>query len=151
VATRVFSDEELERLRSFPDISREELIRFFTLTPADVAFIDPGRGRGPADRLGLAVQLCTLPWLVPPLWVNPVTSTNVHHGTGRVLGHRCSTGPLPAEAGGSVSCPPGFVGTAKAWVTTPVRWRSRVLVPASDRPPSTISPVNLAWRGAVRR
>jgi hypothetical protein len=31
--------------------------------PADVAFIDPGRGRGPADRLGLAVQLCTLPWL----------------------------------------------------------------------------------------
>jgi Domain of unknown function (DUF4158) len=63
VATRVFSDEELDRLRSFPDISREELIRFFTLTPADVAFIDPGRGRGPADRLGLAVQLCTLPWL----------------------------------------------------------------------------------------
>jgi TnpA family transposase len=63
VATRVFSDEEFERLRSFPDISREELIRFFTLTPADVAFIDPGRGRGPADRLGLAVQLCTLPWL----------------------------------------------------------------------------------------
>jgi uncharacterized protein DUF4158 len=33
------------------------------LTPADVAFVDPGRGRGPADRLGLAVQLCTLPWL----------------------------------------------------------------------------------------
>jgi Domain of unknown function (DUF4158) len=63
VAPRVFSDEELERLRSFPDVSREELIRFFTLTPADVAFIDPGRGRGPADRLGLAVQLCMLPWL----------------------------------------------------------------------------------------
>jgi TnpA family transposase len=63
VATRVFSDEELERLRSFPDINREELIRFFTLTPADVEFIDPRRGRGPADRLGLAVQLCTLPWL----------------------------------------------------------------------------------------
>lgn len=63
MATRVFSDEELERLRSFPDLSREELIRFFTLTAADTAFIDPGRGRGPADRLGLAVQLCTLPWL----------------------------------------------------------------------------------------
>ena len=28
-----------------------------------MAFVDPGRGRGPADRLGLAVQLCTLPWL----------------------------------------------------------------------------------------
>jgi hypothetical protein len=59
----VFSDEELERLRSFPEINREELIRFFTLTAADVEFVDPGRGRGPGDRLGLAVQLCTLPWL----------------------------------------------------------------------------------------
>nr|WP_207386396.1 DUF4158 domain-containing protein [Protofrankia symbiont of Coriaria ruscifolia] len=48
-------------MRKFPEIGREELFRFFTLTPADVAFIDPGRG--PADRLGLAVTLCTLPWL----------------------------------------------------------------------------------------
>lgn len=64
MATRVFSDVELERLRGFPDIGRAELIRFFTLTPADAAFVDPGLGRGPADRLGLAVQLCTpLPWL----------------------------------------------------------------------------------------
>jgi len=63
LATRVFSDVELERLRGFPDIGRDELIRFFTLTPADVAFVDPGRGRGPADRIGLAIQLCTLPWL----------------------------------------------------------------------------------------
>lgn len=63
MATRVFTVEELERLRGFPEISREELIRFFTLTPADVEFVDPGRGRGPADRIGLAVQLCTLPWL----------------------------------------------------------------------------------------
>ncbi len=60
---RVFSDGDLERLRSFPEINREELIRFFTLTPAHIEFIDPGRGRGPSDRLGLAVQLCTLPWL----------------------------------------------------------------------------------------
>lgn len=34
---------------------------FFTLSPADVAFVDPGRG--PADRLGVAIALCTLPWL----------------------------------------------------------------------------------------
>lgn len=59
----MFSEEQLEALRSFPDIGRDDLIRFFTLTPADVAFVDPGRGRGPADRLGLAVQLSTLPWL----------------------------------------------------------------------------------------
>ena len=63
MAAWLFSDAHLEQLRSFPDIDRDQLIRFFTLTPADVAFIDPGRGRGPTDRLGLAVQLCTLPWL----------------------------------------------------------------------------------------
>ncbi|GAB2719059.1 Tn3 family transposase [Arthrobacter bambusae] len=63
MATQVFSDEELDKLRGFPEIGRDELFRFFTPTPADVAFVDPGRGRGPADRLGLAVALCTLPWL----------------------------------------------------------------------------------------
>ncbi|WP_433501788.1 Tn3 family transposase (plasmid) [Sphaerimonospora sp. CA-214678] len=63
MSTRMFSEDQLERLRSFPDIGRDDLIRYFTLTPADVAFIDPGRGRGPSDRLGLAVQLSTLPWL----------------------------------------------------------------------------------------
>jgi len=84
VATRVFADEELERLREFPEIGRDELARFFTLTPADVAFVDPSRGRGPADRLGLAVQLCTLPWLgfvpdkvsgAPPVAVARLRST----------------------------------------------------------------------------
>ena len=63
VSARMFCEEQLEQLRSFPDIGRDNLIRHFTLTQADVAFVDPGRGRGPADRLGLAVQLCTLPWL----------------------------------------------------------------------------------------
>nr|CTQ89089.1 Mobile element protein [Kibdelosporangium sp. MJ126-NF4] len=63
MATQVFADEELERLREFPEIGRDELARFFTLSPADLAFVDPGRGRGAPDRLGLAVTLCTLPWL----------------------------------------------------------------------------------------
>jgi hypothetical protein len=63
LATQVFADEELERLRGFPEIGRDELFQFFTLMPADLAFVDPGRGRGPADRLGLAVTLCALPWL----------------------------------------------------------------------------------------
>nr|WP_245718261.1 DUF4158 domain-containing protein [Nocardia miyunensis] len=63
MATRVFADGDLARLREFPEISREELFRYFTLSPADAAFIDPGRGRGPADRLGIAIALCTLPWL----------------------------------------------------------------------------------------
>ncbi|MEU3352843.1 DUF4158 domain-containing protein [Streptomyces sp. NPDC037389] len=34
MATRVFSDEELEALRSFPAIGKDELIRCFTLTSA---------------------------------------------------------------------------------------------------------------------
>ncbi|MEG8179758.1 Tn3 family transposase [Nocardia terpenica] len=63
MATRVFADEELARLREFPEISREELYRFFRLSPADLAFVAPSRGRGPADRLGVAVAVCTLPWL----------------------------------------------------------------------------------------
>jgi len=39
------------------------LFRYFTLTPADVAFVDPGAGRGAADRLGMAVLVSALPWL----------------------------------------------------------------------------------------
>ncbi|MEV4019846.1 DUF4158 domain-containing protein [Nonomuraea angiospora] len=60
LATQFFSDEQMERLRSYPDIGREELIRFFTLTRKDLGFIDNldrGGGRGPAARLGLPVQL----------------------------------------------------------------------------------------------
>ncbi|MEV4183234.1 DUF4158 domain-containing protein [Streptosporangium canum] len=57
----MFSAEQLDRLRAFPDIGWDDLIRHFTLTAADIAFVDPGRGRGATDRLGLAVQLATLP------------------------------------------------------------------------------------------
>jgi len=63
VSQKMFTAEQLEQLQSFPEISREELIKHFTLTSADRAFVDPGRGRGPGDKLGLAVQLATLPWL----------------------------------------------------------------------------------------
>ncbi|TDD13150.1 DUF4158 domain-containing protein [Nonomuraea diastatica] len=62
MSTRFRSHEQLERLRSFPDIGREELIKYFTLTSREHAFLD-APGRGPEARLGLAVQLCTLPWL----------------------------------------------------------------------------------------
>jgi TnpA family transposase len=61
MATRVFSEEELDRLRRFPEISWDELIRFITLTDADELFARSHRG--PANVLGVAVQLCTLPWL----------------------------------------------------------------------------------------
>jgi len=62
VSTRdVFSDAELGRLRGFPEISREELVRYFTLSGADEAFVRAKRR--PGTVLGVAVQLCTLPWL----------------------------------------------------------------------------------------
>jgi Domain of unknown function (DUF4158) len=62
VATRdVFSDEELEQLRGFPEVTRAELIRHFTLTGADAAFVRRFCGQG--NVLGAAVQLCVLPWL----------------------------------------------------------------------------------------
>ncbi len=70
MSEKMFSWEQYEQLRSFPEISRDELFRYFTLTPADAAFVDPGAGRGPGDRLGMAVQLATLPWLglCPRMW-----------------------------------------------------------------------------------
>jgi hypothetical protein len=62
VATRdVFSDAELAQLRGFPEITWAELIRYFTLTDADEAFVRKFRGQG--NTLGAAVQLCALPWL----------------------------------------------------------------------------------------
>ncbi len=62
MATRdVFSAEELARLRGFPEISRAELIRYFTLTGPDEVFLRKFHGRG--NVLGASVQLCSLPWL----------------------------------------------------------------------------------------
>ena len=62
MATRdVFSEDELAQLRGFPEPGRADLIRFFTLAAADVAFLR--KFRGPDKVLGAVVQLCTLPWL----------------------------------------------------------------------------------------
>jgi len=62
LATReVFSHDELVQLRGFPEPGRAELIRFFTLTPPDEAFVR--RFRRQENVIGVAVQLCTLPWL----------------------------------------------------------------------------------------
>ncbi len=61
MATRdVFSEDELAQLRGFPEPARAELIRYFTLVPADEAFVRKFRGRD--NVLGAAVQLCTLPY-----------------------------------------------------------------------------------------
>jgi hypothetical protein len=60
-ARDVFSAQELAELRGFPGISAVELIRFFTLSGADEGFVRSMRQ--PATMLGVAVQLCSLPWL----------------------------------------------------------------------------------------
>jgi len=62
MATRLYSAAELDQLRRYPDaIPADELIRFFTLMSGDVAFVN--RHRGETSRIGVAAQLCTLPWL----------------------------------------------------------------------------------------
>jgi hypothetical protein len=63
VSTRFFSDEEIKRLRSWPgELGRNELIRYFTLGSDDRDWLSRA-ARGVGNRLGLAVQMCTLPWL----------------------------------------------------------------------------------------
>lgn len=119
-------DEELERLRGFPEIGRDELVRFFTLTSSDLVFVDPGRGRGPGERLGLAVALCTLPWLgfVPDVVTAPAyqprpatpsaplrTDTPRHHRWSHIFARSVSagalSGSLTASAATSASGTPG--------------------------------------------
>jgi hypothetical protein len=46
MATRdVFTEEQLARLRGFPEISQVELFRYFTLAAADEEFVRGSAGR----------------------------------------------------------------------------------------------------------
>ena len=59
---RFLSDTELARLSSWPDeIAEHDLVTFFRLTSDDAVWLS-GNVRV-ENRLGAAVQLCTLPWL----------------------------------------------------------------------------------------
>ncbi|MGH3869779.1 MAG: DUF4158 domain-containing protein [Pseudonocardiaceae bacterium] len=57
----VFSEGELSRLRGFPEITRAELINYFTLTSAEEEFLRKFAGQ--RNVFGASVQLCALPWL----------------------------------------------------------------------------------------
>jgi hypothetical protein len=61
-ATRVFSDEELAQLRGFGEIGRRSCSSFHSscllIGRLWIPVVDTARGSP-----GLAVQLCTLPWL----------------------------------------------------------------------------------------
>ncbi|MES0832675.1 DUF4158 domain-containing protein [Nocardiopsis tropica] len=66
-ATQVFSEAEPAQLRAFPDtISSQELIRYFTLAPTDVGFVE--HRRGAANRLGRRCNCahCPGPGTCPP-------------------------------------------------------------------------------------
>jgi hypothetical protein len=59
---RFLSDAELARLSGWPDdVSEDDLVTFFTLTSDDLGWL--GSNVRMENRLGAAVQLCTLPWL----------------------------------------------------------------------------------------
>lgn len=61
--TRFLSDAELSQLAGFPaDIAAEDLVTYFTLEPDDARWAITDH-RGQANRLGLALQLCSLRWL----------------------------------------------------------------------------------------
>lgn len=63
MATQFFSAAEIRGLESWPtEVGRDELVRYFTLTGEDVEWINRS-ARGTPAKLGLAVQLCALPWL----------------------------------------------------------------------------------------
>jgi hypothetical protein len=100
VSEKMFSREHYEQLRTFPEISMDELFRYFTLTPADAAFVDPGAERGPGDRLGMAVPLATLPWLgfvpddvasAPPAVARLAERLGLDPGALREYGRRAQT------------------------------------------------------------
>ncbi len=66
------SDAEREHLSTYPtDLSSAELGRFFTLTQRDIDLSE--QQRGDHNRLGFALQLCTLRYLgfVPNNLLNP--------------------------------------------------------------------------------
>jgi len=50
----VFSPKELAELRGFPDIGRDELVRYFTPTAAELTFLKAKRS--PMTMLGVAIQ-----------------------------------------------------------------------------------------------
>jgi len=63
--SRILSDREVEQLASWPDeVARSDLAAFFTLSFEDLRWVRSFHSsRAAPDRLGLAVQLCALPFL----------------------------------------------------------------------------------------
>jgi hypothetical protein len=88
MATRgVLAEEQLARLRGFPEISQVELLRYFTLTAADEEFVR--EFRRPSNVFGVAVQLCVLPRL------GYVPNTEITPGSPQVTGPQVNNPGAP--------------------------------------------------------
>jgi Domain of unknown function (DUF4158) len=102
---RYLSDPELARLSSWPDeIADEDAVTYFTLSADDLALAWLEGFNRQHNRLGVAVQLSTLPWLgwipddlagCPPtaldrlaqaLAIAPDTSSGIAGGVRRLAG-----------------------------------------------------------------
>ena len=59
---RFLSEAELARLADWPsEVADQDMVTFFTLSSTDVGWL---RARyRPDNQIGVAVQLCALPWM----------------------------------------------------------------------------------------
>jgi hypothetical protein len=101
VATQFFSTGEIRELEGWPaEVGRDELVRYFRLAAEDVEWIKR-TARGAPNKIGLAIQLCALPWLgfvpdevkaAPPAAVARIsTQLGVEAGALRYYGSRGQT------------------------------------------------------------
>jgi TnpA family transposase len=87
---------ERHRLSSYPEeISSEDLGRFFTLTPSDLVLVE--QQRGDHNRLGFALQLCTLRYLgfLPDKLIEPPPAVM------KLLTHQLGLAPAVIDAYGA--------------------------------------------------
>jgi hypothetical protein len=160
---RYLSDPELARLSSWPDeIAAQDAVTYFTLSTDDLSWLT-GFNRQ-HNRLGVAVQLSTLPWLgwipddlagCPPialdrlaqaLGVAPATASALLAEYGGWQGTTStSTAPTPSTS------PPNTGATATALYASPHNPReitkTTKFVPLLSRPPEG-EQLSWLWRFA---
>jgi Domain of unknown function (DUF4158) len=143
---RYLSDLELARLSSWPDeIADEDAVTYFTLSADDLAWL-AGFNRQ-HNRLGVAVQLSTLPWLgwipddlagCPPTALDRLAQAlGVAPDTRRHCWQGTAAGRDEPDGNTAHRCWPGWVGgcapPANASCSTSSCWRGRsnTMPPAS--------------------
>jgi len=112
---RFLSDAELARLSGWPhDVADDDLVTFFTLTSDDLGWL--GSNVRVENRLGAAIQLCTLPrlgWIPDDLSGCPAAA--VDRATHRLGAPADRIDRLRRDA--ALAQPPGTTATAGAGAT----------------------------------